>query len=142
MTKPGRNAPCPCGSGKKYKRCCEEADVLAQLSHMMMEGEEVDDDDKMVPGEERLYNCVCDTILIGVWMGFHPTGTPIPKVEELEDFYMEIYGDYLDPFLVREIINPLSPYARARLKSVADQEGTIDIGPAPVEGQKPADGLK
>ena len=21
--KPGRNAPCPCGSGKKYKRCCE-----------------------------------------------------------------------------------------------------------------------
>ena len=21
-TKIGRNAPCPCGSGKKYKRCC------------------------------------------------------------------------------------------------------------------------
>jgi hypothetical protein len=20
--KPGRNAPCPCGSGKKFKRCC------------------------------------------------------------------------------------------------------------------------
>jgi len=20
--KPGRNTPCPCGSGKKYKRCC------------------------------------------------------------------------------------------------------------------------
>ena len=20
--KPGRNEPCPCGSGKKYKRCC------------------------------------------------------------------------------------------------------------------------
>ncbi len=20
--KPARNAPCPCGSGKKYKRCC------------------------------------------------------------------------------------------------------------------------
>ncbi|MCL6105810.1 MAG: SEC-C metal-binding domain-containing protein [Actinobacteria bacterium] len=19
---PGRNDPCPCGSGKKYKRCC------------------------------------------------------------------------------------------------------------------------
>ena len=26
--KPGRNAPCPCGSGKKYKRCCG-ADVSA-----------------------------------------------------------------------------------------------------------------
>jgi len=21
-SKPGRNDPCPCGSGKKYKRCC------------------------------------------------------------------------------------------------------------------------
>lgn len=20
--KPGRNSPCPCGSGKKYKQCC------------------------------------------------------------------------------------------------------------------------
>lgn len=24
--KPGRNEPCPCGSGKKYKKCCEPAD--------------------------------------------------------------------------------------------------------------------
>ena len=22
MSKPGRNDPCPCGSGRKYKRCC------------------------------------------------------------------------------------------------------------------------
>ena len=22
MSNPGRNSPCPCGSGKKYKRCC------------------------------------------------------------------------------------------------------------------------
>lgn len=21
--RPGRNDPCPCGSGKKYKKCCE-----------------------------------------------------------------------------------------------------------------------
>jgi tetratricopeptide (TPR) repeat protein len=25
MKKPGRNAPCPCGSGKKYKKCCLHA---------------------------------------------------------------------------------------------------------------------
>jgi len=24
MTKVGRNDSCPCGSGKKYKKCCEE----------------------------------------------------------------------------------------------------------------------
>jgi tetratricopeptide (TPR) repeat protein len=23
MAKPGRNDPCPCGSGKKYKKCCQ-----------------------------------------------------------------------------------------------------------------------
>jgi hypothetical protein len=27
--RPGRNDPCPCGSGKKYKRCCLQADEAA-----------------------------------------------------------------------------------------------------------------
>jgi tetratricopeptide (TPR) repeat protein len=27
--KPGRNAPCPCGSGRKYKACCGEASATA-----------------------------------------------------------------------------------------------------------------
>ena len=27
MGKIGRNSPCPCGSGKKYKRCCEEKEA-------------------------------------------------------------------------------------------------------------------
>lgn len=27
MAMPGRNDPCPCGSGKKYKRCCFEKDT-------------------------------------------------------------------------------------------------------------------
>ena len=26
--KPGRNAPCPCGSGKKYKKCCGATDRI------------------------------------------------------------------------------------------------------------------
>jgi hypothetical protein len=25
---PGRNRPCPCGSGKKYKMCCLNKEVL------------------------------------------------------------------------------------------------------------------
>ena len=31
MSKVGRNAPCPCGSGKKYKKCCLSKDEAAQL---------------------------------------------------------------------------------------------------------------
>lgn len=27
---PGRNEPCPCGSGKKYKHCCLEKDAEAE----------------------------------------------------------------------------------------------------------------
>ena len=26
MVKIGRNDPCPCGSGKKYKKCCQAQD--------------------------------------------------------------------------------------------------------------------
>jgi tetratricopeptide (TPR) repeat protein len=35
MAKPGRNDPCPCGSGNKYKKCClakEEAVAREQLA--------------------------------------------------------------------------------------------------------------
>jgi tetratricopeptide (TPR) repeat protein len=32
MMKPGRNDPCPCGSGKKYKRCCAELSGAGQLA--------------------------------------------------------------------------------------------------------------
>jgi hypothetical protein len=30
VTKPGRNDPCTCGSGKKYKKCCLEKDQLTE----------------------------------------------------------------------------------------------------------------
>jgi tetratricopeptide (TPR) repeat protein len=30
MNKPGRNDPCPCGSGKKYKKCCLPGDEAAR----------------------------------------------------------------------------------------------------------------
>src|SRR5512137_791455 len=36
MVKPGRNAPCPCGSGRKYKKCClpkDEASSTPTTSH-------------------------------------------------------------------------------------------------------------
>ena len=32
MKKLGRNDPCPCGSGKKYKQCCLKT-VDAQIAH-------------------------------------------------------------------------------------------------------------
>ena len=31
-TDPGRNDPCPCGSGRKYKNCCRNTDAWYQSS--------------------------------------------------------------------------------------------------------------
>jgi hypothetical protein len=30
--RPGRNDPCPCGSGRKYKRCCLERDAAGRYT--------------------------------------------------------------------------------------------------------------
>ncbi len=30
--RPGRNDPCPCGSGSKYKKCCIEKDEAARVA--------------------------------------------------------------------------------------------------------------
>src|SRR5688572_23921414 len=34
MSKPGRNDPCPCGSGQKYKKCCAGKDAAAQSERL------------------------------------------------------------------------------------------------------------
>lgn len=31
MTKTGRNDPCPCGSGKKFKKCCEKSMIKGKF---------------------------------------------------------------------------------------------------------------
>ena len=41
---PGRNQPCPCGSGKKYKRCCGAASVRAPEAPSTDELHEMDRD--------------------------------------------------------------------------------------------------
>jgi sigma54-dependent transcription regulator len=46
MAKPGRNDPCPCGSGNKYKKCClakDEAASLAQLGSAKTRDELIED---------------------------------------------------------------------------------------------------
>jgi tetratricopeptide (TPR) repeat protein len=49
-TKTGRNDPCPCGSGKKYKRCCleqdqqDQRDAATALAAALAEQQAEDDD--------------------------------------------------------------------------------------------------
>src|SRR5581483_535151 len=43
LPKPGRNDPCLCGSGKKYKKCHLQADEEAELAELEEEGKEDQD---------------------------------------------------------------------------------------------------
>src|SRR4051812_24352400 len=36
MDKPGRNDPCPCGSGLKYKKCCAQKDAAAESARLAL----------------------------------------------------------------------------------------------------------
>lgn len=36
MPKAGRNDPCPCGSGMKYKKCCEAKVADSKMSTMIV----------------------------------------------------------------------------------------------------------
>ncbi len=38
-TKTGRNDPCPCGSGQKYKRCCAAKDAAAHSAELTSQAE-------------------------------------------------------------------------------------------------------
>ena len=42
--KPGRNAPCPCGSGKKYKRCCNLIEQAAVQHASLNQNKENEDE--------------------------------------------------------------------------------------------------
>lgn len=71
MPKTGRNDPCPCGSGHKYKRCCMPRDEAAERAHVAALAREAeaqaraarlaDDDD----GLDDASNSVIDMIHAG-----------------------------------------------------------------------------
>lgn len=70
MPKIGRNQPCPCGSGKKYKRCCWSTDQAARAeaarhAEPPLPGALLPEDDGFFLGEDdldRLSNRVVDLI--------------------------------------------------------------------------------
>ena len=80
MEKVGRNAPCPCGSGKKYKKCClplHQESSAQQLSAGPV---------TLVPGFtdlDRLSNSVVDLIEEG-------------RLEEAETVCHELLSRYPD----------------------------------------------
>ena len=134
MTKVGRNAPCPCGSGLKYKRCCEKKDVAAETQRIF------ETFGAHEQAEMLVYDSVYQGILRSVWTAFHGHTTSIPNVETMENFYEDLYGYELDGSLIDEIVFPLSPEARARLIAIhgLKDEKIVDV---PTEDVPPDEAL-
>ena len=53
MTKPGRNDPCPCGSGRKYKNCCLKKDRAKRIRESAWRREEQVTLDKLIAFGQR-----------------------------------------------------------------------------------------
>src|SRR5688500_13491506 len=69
--KPGRNDPCPCGSGKKFKRCClplEEAAVRerAQQQPLFAAFDDDVDADADADADDLQFDMVDDWLPLGV----------------------------------------------------------------------------
>lgn len=80
MAKIGRNDPCPCGSGKKYKRCClaEQAAAFNQWSKDREASDQLTRD--MMSFAARYFGKDLET----VWQDFEMSDYPEP-LEEHED---------------------------------------------------------
>lgn len=107
---PSRNEPCPCGSGRKYKRCCLER--LEAVAHELRERDELLDDviawlkDEH---EETLHEASNETTLIRMLRG--PIGRNMSLVWALNDYVPVDGGPSL---MARYSERPeLSPPARA-----------------------------
>lgn len=84
MDKPGRNDPCPCGSGKKYKKCClvdeeKNYDVLRAIGKAKNEAEAI----RILHKSPQVYNIKVSVVSK---MGISYTDKkPVFRVIEIEE---------------------------------------------------------
>ena len=50
MKEVGRNDPCPCGSGKKYKKCCAQKKPMQRRAFRQIESSQVESSIQRVTG--------------------------------------------------------------------------------------------
>ena len=91
----GRNDPCPCGSGKKYKRCClaQQSASYAFWTQQRNASDELTRD--MLRFAERKFS---DQIQVA-WQDFNMTDLPVPfeKHSREHDLFMSYFLFYWDP---------------------------------------------
>lgn len=147
--KPGRNAPCPCGSGKKYKKCCmekggaavvestefiwrklrkTEGDLTALLINFAMErfGEDALqtawDEFLLWSGVELAENELMDMdSVFGIWFAF--TWDAWDLLEEMEGGHEALEADFLTVAMLylKEKPDNLDAFQRRYVQEMTDQ---------------------
>ncbi len=126
MTKPGRNDPCPCGSGKKYKKCClvsvEDADsrhrraaqVEANLiPRLLSHAFETFGEESLLEAREEFYDEECEEMpvtessmnaIFMPWFLFNWTtftigddGGSMPSETTVVESFLRTHSDQLSP---------------------------------------------
>jgi hypothetical protein len=85
----GRNDPCPCGSGKKYKKCCLRKDQEAARAEREEAERNKDFLEEIIPAE----------IEGEPWLSFPSGADVIPKVVEEADPLLERFNDFWERFM-------------------------------------------
>ena len=107
MAATSRNAPCPCGSGKKYKRCCAAKSASAEVSS---EIEGLKPAIRMKGGVRFDSYSGGYVAIVHSWDNMECHGEPKewrdPKVFATEDEAMHYYKTSIRPFL-EKLMNQL-----------------------------------
>ncbi len=104
MDQTQRNAPCPCGSGKKYKKCCMNATKRSRLAI------------RMPVGNKNVYIALIAIFFLGIFLryyGFHqPHGLTFDE---------GLYAHLLAPQLEEDPTNYSTQIAYQRLIAQSDR---------------------
>lgn len=95
--KAGRNDPCPCGSGQKYKKCCLSKDEDSRPAEVLSVAELTPEQRKALADVEsdagkQLHGSLQDPILNPGETGDSPVNAPYIRWEY--DHMMEVIGPY------------------------------------------------
>jgi hypothetical protein len=128
---PGRNAPCPCGSGRKYKNCCLPADeerarlgratglATPTVSTWDVPEDDLDEDDPDDFAGSPLVGPPPDAATVAaqnaLWEGFEGA----EYAAQIAQFQEALKGDALDADLAFEMLAEIQAEAQARGKLAA-----------------------
>ena len=80
-----RNAPCPCGSGKKYKKCCQATQANAQPTSLPSPRFRFEHGSYGGPGRQYMPSAIChEQIAPGEWCEYFCLVNPTTFFDEEE----------------------------------------------------------